>query len=158
MTKVFNGFLWGIGFSIAFATAMTIWALTAQPRIEAIFSESYNAVKSDYEFSFVNALGLEITGSTVKEDHIILSYKMINLNSSSRASLYTIRFSLFSKDGHFMGNCDNPIPELYTDNEIIYLTSKCVDLLRAPKEFGNSIISVVRNRDQLEFKFVNEIG
>ena len=136
---------------------MTIWALTAQPRIEAIFNESYNAVKSDYEFSFVNALGIEKISSTLKEDHIILSYKMINLKSSSQASLYTIRFSLFSKDGDFMGNCDNPIPELYTDNELIYLTSKCVDLLKAPKEIGSSAISVLRNRDQLEFKLVNEV-
>ena len=101
MKKVLNGFLLGLGFSIAFALFMTIWAITAQPRIEAMFEESYSKVKSDFDTSFIDSMGLKIDKTVIQDQSVLINYKVNNIGSGL-ASLYSVRFTLKASNGQFM--------------------------------------------------------
>jgi hypothetical protein len=158
MNKIFNGFLLGVGFSIAFAICMAVWTLTAAPRIEAIFNETYDNIKSDFELSMIEALKLKVTKTIVKDDQIVVSYSMVNMGQSSLAARYTVRFSLLTNNGTLIGNCDNPIPEIYTDSELFHFSSTCSDLMLPANDFADLTISVIRNRDQLEFTLKDDVG
>ncbi|MBJ2136127.1 hypothetical protein JEU11_06655 [Paraglaciecola chathamensis] len=147
MKKVLNGFLLGLGFSIAFASFMTIWAITAQPRIEAMFEESYSKVKSDFDSSFIDSMGLKIDKTVIQDQSVLINYKVNNIGSGL-ASLYSVRFTLKASNGQFMGNCDHQIPEAFTNNNFIFLSVRCSDLQLPANEFDVAIASVIKNRQQ----------
>ncbi|MDT0595758.1 hypothetical protein [Glaciecola petra] len=154
LRKFINGLLVGAGFSVSFLLFMLVWTFTAQPRIDRIFNETYNKVRSDYEVSFINELEIEVLNYKLHDESFVINYRMKNLGASSFAHFYSVRFSVISETDEFIGNCDHEIPETYTDEEYVFLSKKCLELQNEANNDSRILVSVLRNRDQLEFNIV----
>lgn len=94
--------------------------------------------------SFADTLELEITGSKVVENEILITSRMSNLGLTPNSFGLSVRFSLYTNSGEFMGQCVEAIPAIDSIEDKVDMLSVCKTKLYPASNFGRATVAVVR--------------
>lgn len=139
-----EGFFWGFGFSIALVSVLVFYAIFGHVAIENSYQRSMKQLQSETMQSFVDAMKLKLVDSKVVDQEILLTTKMLNLGLTPSSLGLSLRFSLYTKSGEFMGQCIDRIPSIDSKEETINILSECKSKLFSINEFHNATVAVVK--------------
>jgi hypothetical protein len=104
---------------------------------------SMDEFRSENLHSFMDGLQLELVDSKVVDEEILLTTKMDNLGITPNSLGLKLRFSLYTESGEFMGQCEDQIPSIDSEEEKVHPLTACKSKLYPINEFHKATVAVL---------------
>ncbi|KIO37169.1 hypothetical protein [Shewanella sp. cp20] len=144
MRKFLDGFYWGLGFAVAVLSVFVTYVVVGHGEVERSYQESMDKWRSENIRSFVDVLELELIEAKRVGNEILITTKMNNLGFTANSLGLSLRFSLYTTSGAFMGQCTDAIPGVDSKEEKIDMLSVCTTKFYPAEDFEKATLAVVR--------------
>jgi len=146
MSKILEGFFWGVGFAVSSLCIVLIYTFTIYDDIETAHRKSLQDTLYYELSSFVELMDVQILEIKLVDEQILIASKMKNLGQTPLDLGYAIRYSLFDADEEFVGNCEGGFPRVNSDEDFLYLTTVCDTKFYSTTQIDRATIGVTRSR------------
>jgi hypothetical protein len=143
LRKFLDGFYWGLGFSIALVSVFASYTVVGHIAIERNYQKSMDQLLSENLYSFVDALQLKLVDSKVVDNEVLVTTQIDNLGITPNSLGLTLRFSLYTESGKFMGQCEDEIPSTDSKEDKIHIVTACKSKLYPVNEFYKATVAVL---------------